>query len=114
MTNNLAVTSFTLTNLQPGIKYLWKVTASDGQAITESPVWAFTTQPLPQLAISKNGTNVVISWATNSTGFTLQSTTNLVAPANWNTVSPGPVVIGGQNVVTNAISGTKKFYRLSQ
>jgi hypothetical protein len=44
----------------------------------------------------------------------LQSTTNLVSPALWTTVSPGPVVIDGQNAVTNPISGTQQFFRLSQ
>ena len=48
------------------------------------------------------------------TGFTLQSTTNLVSSAVWAAVSPGPVVIDGQNAVTNLISGTQQFYRLSQ
>ena len=32
----------------------------------------------------------------------------------WATVSPSPVVIDGQNAVTNLISGTEQFYRLNQ
>ena len=73
----------------------------------------------PRLAISHVGTNVILTWPTNVagfdyTGFTLQSTTNLVSPAGWNTVSPVSVVVSGQNTVTNPISGTQKFYRLSQ
>lgn len=55
ITNGLIGTSFTLTNLQPGVSYLWKVVASDGQAITESPVWAFTTQ-------TNSGTNAYVSY----------------------------------------------------
>ena len=43
----------------------------------------------------------------NATGYTLQSTTNLVPPVVWSAVS-------GQNAVTNPISGTQKFYQLSQ
>ena len=68
----------------------------------------------PQLTITPSGANVILTWPTNATGFTLQSTTNLVSPAVWSTVSPAPVVVNGQNAVTNAVSGTKKFYRLSQ
>jgi hypothetical protein len=44
----------------------------------------------------------------------LESTTNLVPLVVWTTNSTAPVVISGQNTVTNPISGTQKFYRLSQ
>ncbi len=47
-------------------------------------------------------------------GFTLQSTSSFVSPAIWTTVSPAPVIVNGQNTVTNPISGTGRFYRLSQ
>jgi hypothetical protein len=68
---------------------------------------------LPALAIVLSGGQVELTWTTNSAGYTLQCATNLVSPAVWSTVSPGPVVVNGQNAVTNPISGTKKFYRLS-
>ncbi|HUZ08055.1 MAG TPA: leucine-rich repeat protein [Candidatus Paceibacterota bacterium] len=58
----------------------------------------------PLLNITLSGANVILTWA--ATGFTLQSATNLTAPV-WTTIS-------GQNVVTNPLSGTQKFYRLSQ
>jgi len=32
----------------------------------------------------------------------------------WTAISPDPVVVNGQNIVTNPISGTRQFYRLSQ
>src|SRR5665213_818404 len=70
--------------------------------------------PAPTLTIFPSGTNVVLTWPTNAAGFTLQSTTNLVSPAVWSTVSPGPVVVNGQYAVTNSTSGTNKFYQLSQ
>jgi hypothetical protein len=75
--------------------------------------------PLPQPTIILSGTNVILTWPTNVdgfsyAGFTLQSTTNLVSPAVWTTVLPSPVVVNGQNTVTNPISGTQQFYRLSQ
>jgi hypothetical protein len=76
---------------------------------------AVSTPPVPpQLTIIGSGTNVILTWPVNATGFTLQSTTNLVSPAVWSTVSPAPVVVGGQNTVTNAIAGGQTFYRLSQ
>jgi hypothetical protein len=51
---------------------------------------------------------------TNVAGFILQSTKNLVSPSVWNTNLPAPVVVNEPNTVTNAISGARKFYRLSQ
>jgi uncharacterized repeat protein (TIGR03803 family) len=71
----------------------------------------------PQLSIIPYGSNVILSWPANVdgfdyTGFTLQFTTNLVS-ANWTPVSPGPVVIGGQNVVFSPFSGAQGFYRLA-
>jgi uncharacterized repeat protein (TIGR03803 family) len=68
----------------------------------------------PQLTIIRSGANVILSWPTNAARFALQSTTDLVSPAVWNTVSPAPTVVNGQNVITNPVSGTRKFYRLSQ
>ncbi len=68
----------------------------------------------PQLIIISSGSNVVLTWPTNAVGFTLQSTTNLASPSVWSSVSPAPVIVNGKNTVTNAVSGTRKFYRLSQ
>jgi len=72
----------------------------------------------PQLTIIPSETNLILTWPTNYagfdyTGYTLESTTNLVSPV-WATNSPAPVVVNGQNVVTNTISGTQQFYRLIQ
>jgi len=33
---------------------------------------------------------------------------------DWGTNSPAPVVIGGQNVIINPISGPQQFFRLVQ
>ncbi|HEY1716913.1 MAG TPA: choice-of-anchor tandem repeat GloVer-containing protein [Verrucomicrobiae bacterium] len=93
-------------------------TASQGGTIRPSPIISFGTVfslfIQPQLIIIPSGTNVILSWPTNATGFTLQSNTNFVSPAGWNAVSPAPVVVNGQNAVTNPISGTQQFFRLSQ
>jgi hypothetical protein len=70
--------------------------------------------PPPQLTIIPSGANVILAWPTNAAVFTLQSTTNLGSSAVWTTNSPAPVVVNGQNTVTNPISGAQQFYRLSQ
>jgi hypothetical protein len=73
-----------------------------------------TPQTTPQLNIVSSSDSVILMWPTNADDYTLQSTTNLVSPAVWSAVSSEPIVINGQEVVTNAISGAQMFYRLSQ
>jgi uncharacterized repeat protein (TIGR03803 family) len=70
--------------------------------------------PRPQLAIARAGTNVLLTWATNATGFVLQSTPSLAPPTTWTPIATNPPVVNGQYTVTNAISGSRKFYRLAQ
>ena len=67
----------------------------------------------PQLTILLSGPNVILTWPTNATGLVLQSATDLVSPV-WTTNSPAPVVVNGLNTLTNPMSGTQQFYRLSQ
>jgi hypothetical protein len=81
------------------------------ESIIESVRNAFLT-PRPLLNIQRSGnTNIVLSWATNFTGYTLEASTNLNTNI-WSTVSPAPSVSGTNNVLTNAISGAARFYRL--
>jgi uncharacterized repeat protein (TIGR03803 family) len=72
----------------------------------------------PQLSIIQSEASLNLTWPTNFagfdyTGYTLQSTTNLVSSV-WSTNLPAPVVINGQYTVTNPISSTQQFFRLSQ
>ena len=67
----------------------------------------------PQLSISPAGANVILTWPTNATGFTLQSTPDLISAA-WTTNLPSPVPIDGLNVVTNPVSFKQQFFRLAQ
>jgi len=87
-------------------------TASSGGGSGSGTV--FSLFVLPRLTIISAGEKAILRWPTNYTGFTLQSTTNLGSSAVWTTNSPAPVVVNGQNTVTNPISGTQQFYRLSQ
>src|SRR5262249_5246815 len=67
----------------------------------------------PQLTITPVGPNVILAWPTNTTGYSLQTTSNLLSPA-WTTNLPVPSLVNEQYVVTNAISGTPQFFRLIQ
>jgi uncharacterized delta-60 repeat protein len=85
------------------------------ESIAESVRNAFltplvATPPLLNIQRSAN-TNVMLSWATNFTGFTLEANTNLTTNV-WSVVSPAPTVSGTNNVVTNTVSGSTRFYRL--
>jgi hypothetical protein len=70
--------------------------------------------PLPRTSALLSGMNFILTWPASATGFTLQSTTNLVSPVVWTTNSVVPIVVNGQNTVSNSISGAQKFYRLIQ
>jgi hypothetical protein len=90
----------------------------DGDGVDNYHEWLANSDPTnpfsfpPLLTLIPYGPNVILTWPTNAFGFTLQSTTNLASPSLWATNSPAPVVIGGQNVVINPVSGPQQFYRL--
>ena len=65
----------------------------------------------PQLTVNVSGSTATLSWGTNVTGLTLQSTPSL-SPASWADVPTSVNVVGGRNTVVDPVSGTSKFYRL--
>ena len=75
---------------------------------------SLSTITVPKLTITLSGTNVVLTWATNAPGFTLESTTNISPPVTWTTNSSPIIILNGQYTVTNTAAGTQKFYRLIQ
>jgi uncharacterized repeat protein (TIGR03803 family) len=91
-------------------------TANKGGSEGYGTLFSLSLPPVspPLLTINLSGTNVVLTWPTSSTAFTLQFTTNLGLPAIWITNSSAPVLVNGQNTVTNAISSAQQFYRLTQ
>ncbi len=73
----------------------------------------------PPLSITADGANVVLTWPAadigfTTTGYTVVSTTNLVPPVVWQTNSAPTIVISGQNVIINHITGSQQFFRLTQ
>jgi hypothetical protein len=92
----------------------------DGDGVNNYREWLAGTDPTnpfsfpPLLTLIPYGPNVILTWATNAFGFRLQSTTNLVSPFVWTRNSPALVVIDGQNVIINPITGPQQFYRLKQ
>jgi hypothetical protein len=95
----------------------------DGDGVDNFHEWLAGSDPTnpfsfpPLLTLIPYGvppSGIILTWPTNAFGFTLQSTTNLGSPSVWSTNSPAPVVIGGQNVITNPITGPQQFFRLKQ
>jgi pimeloyl-ACP methyl ester carboxylesterase len=68
---------------------------------------------LPTLSATRLGNELLLSWPTNFTGFTLETATNL-PPTSWTSSSVSPAIVSGQYTVTNTITGGKKFYRLKK
>jgi hypothetical protein len=64
----------------------------------------------PMLEYQQQGSDLVFRWPTNG-NYALISATNVNA-AVWSAVLPAPTVVNGTNVVTTAISGDRKFFRL--
>jgi hypothetical protein len=69
-------------------------------------------QTLPTLTIQRFANAAVLSWPSDFGNFTLQSATDINAPNSWANVAGTPVVIAGQNVLTNGPILGNRFYRL--
>ena len=66
----------------------------------------------PQLSIQTTGNQMAVSWPMNAAGLGLESSSSLNG-GGWSPVTNAPVVVGNQNVVTNAVSNSSVFYRLN-
>jgi hypothetical protein len=82
--------------------YLWQM------QITE----LITSLPSPQLAITRLGTNVMVSWPALASGYQLLSATNLASPVAWSNVSQTSVTNGNVISTLVPISGRQQFFRL--
>jgi hypothetical protein len=68
----------------------------------------------PALQAQVSGKSFILSWPTSTTGYVLQTTTNLAAANSWTVVTNTPAMVNQQSAVTNQISGAARFYRLMQ
>ena len=91
--------------LEPGIDAT--IVAQSGTSYAPPP-------PAPALSIQTAGDSIVLSWPATASGYQLEVITALGAGQQWVAVTNLPATVGLQNVVTNALTGTKQFYRLRQ
>jgi len=81
---------------------------------TPPELYAIGARLPPPLTATRVGNQIILSWPVNNTaGFSLQSSAKVGPGASWTGVGPLPVLMGSQWVVTNSISGSSRFFRLS-
>lgn len=115
--SNVTVTNYTDTGLTNGTTYYYVVSGLNtaGEGANSAQASAAPQAP-PPLSVSLAGTNFLLSWPAGSTGFTLQSTTNLAA-GKWVTVTPGaPQIMSNhwQALLPPPTNSGTMFYRLAK
>lgn len=92
-----------------GVQFRISYTGGDGNDVTLTQLSAFS---LPTLTIERNAPNGVrVLWPTNFSGFALQATTNLDGN-HWSAITTLPAVDGTDNVITQSLEASNRFYRL--
>jgi len=66
----------------------------------------------PRLQVASSDHGLVLSWPAWATGFQLQSTTGLAGTNLWLTLTNLPQTDGGQQIISQAIADSRRFYRL--
>jgi hypothetical protein len=123
-TQNAATNAIIATNLTVGTVSrefsatvpLGLVMSQDPGAGLEVPVGSavnlvVSSGPLPSIQLTLSVDQLVLSWPTSATGFTLWFNTN-VASTNWTVVSPLPTVVGENYISTNQFTEPAGFFRL--
>jgi hypothetical protein len=68
----------------------------------------------PRLKASVAGAQLILSWPTSATGFSLQSAPSLTPPVNWQPVTASGGLSDDGNVVTVSLPNATQFYRLKK
>ena len=82
-------------------------------ALGASATVVATATVLPSLSLKRTGTNNLIKWPAWAADFQLQSQTNLVA-TNWISLTNPAVLVGYENVISNASANSNLFFRLKR
>jgi hypothetical protein len=94
--------------------YNWQMRHEDSYGLWSDYSTPTTFSTLaPTLSLIELGGELRLFWPTNTPGFQLEFAMELPAPI-WFLVTPPPVIVDGHNVVTNAHSSEKAFYRLNR
>jgi hypothetical protein len=89
-----------------------EASGTNGLVQSFSGKWVAAVAPGVHLTINKSGTNVLVSWPTNSGGFQLQGYSGTATNAHWTAVT-NPVSINSTNYrITLPVLRGSEFYRL--
>jgi hypothetical protein len=100
--------------LSPDFQFNQPVFSYPGTNSAFVAVFSPLVAPPPSLQIIRSGSQVLISWPVNATGFGLESSDSLLPATNWAAEPTPPAVVGDQNVVTLEVSAGAKFFRLKK
>jgi hypothetical protein len=106
--------SLTWSNVPPGNYSLFAVATDDDGATNKSlNVPVFVVGPNPLLVLSNTPSQVILRWPSASSGYRVESATNLTPPISWTPLSNTPAVINGALQVTVPTNGLEQqFFRL--
>ena len=79
-------------------------------------LWLVAVQsvPLPTLHVHLSDGELIISWPSSATNFSLETTTGFSTGTLWTPVTNAPVVVGLQNMIANPIAQPSQYYRLKK
>jgi len=81
-------------------------------AVAQSHALAITQFRRPMFAIGLGDGSVTLTWPLWASNYVLQANADFLQANSWVTVTNPPVTAGDQRVLTENISGGRKFYRL--
>lgn len=97
-------------------RYDLQVIKSGGSYVSASEPYAlaYSFTPSPQLKVSLQGTNAVLSWPLYPDGFSLQATNRLAPVMAWSSANlPSPIITNGSYQVNLPATNTTEFFRLA-
>jgi hypothetical protein len=97
--------------------YVLTAIAADNNGATtlSAPVSVSVTAPpqLPTLNIQAPSNLLLLSWSSNGNGMVVQTTSNLLSPASWTTITDTVQFAASSNFVNLPISARSQFFRLA-
>jgi hypothetical protein len=103
--------SFPYTATSSGVTL--SLTAQINGTSTSYDVDNIVVQPIPSLGIQISGANTILSWPTNSLGFSLQSAASLDS-GSWNVITNTPIAVGTNLTVTLSATNQVQFFNLKR
>jgi len=85
-------------------------TSSDASVAVSGIRFYFSVPPSLQAQVS--GSEFVITWPLTAAKYVVEATDKITVANSWNSLTNVPAIVNFRNTITNAVSGTGRFYRL--